>query len=46
VRTIAEVAFQELVWVQPARLHQAFELHASDDVVATLRFERASLAAA
>lgn len=44
MRTLAEVAFQELVWVQPARLQQAFELNASDDVVATLRFERASLA--
>jgi hypothetical protein len=44
VRTIAEVASQELVWTQPARSQRAFELHASDDVVATLRFERASLA--
>jgi hypothetical protein len=44
VRTIAEVASQQLVWVQPARLHRAFELRASDDVVALLRFESASLA--
>lgn len=33
-----------MVWVQPARSQRAFELHASDDVVAALRFERASLA--
>ena len=44
VRAIAGFADQELVWVQPARLKQAFELHAADDVVATLRFERSSLA--
>ena len=46
MRTIAGFADQELVWVQPARLKQAFELRASDDVVATLQFERASLATA
>jgi len=46
VRTIAEVGSQELEWVQPARLHRVYELHASDDVVALLRFERASLASA
>jgi len=46
VRTIAEVASQELMWVQPARLQRVYELHASDDVVALLRFERASLASA
>lgn len=44
MRTIADVASQELVWVQPARLQRVFELHASDDVVAVLRFESASLA--
>ena len=44
MRTITEVATQELMWVQPARLQRAFELHASDDVVAVLRFERSSLA--
>jgi hypothetical protein len=44
VRTIAEVADQDLVWTQPARSKQAFELHASTDVVATLQFERSSLA--
>jgi hypothetical protein len=44
MRTINEVATGELVWVQPARLKQEFELHASDEVVGTLRFERSSLA--
>lgn len=44
MRTIAEVADQELVWEQPARLKQTFELHASDEVVATLEFQRSSLA--
>ncbi|MDQ6876576.1 MAG: hypothetical protein M3082_02545 [Candidatus Dormibacteraeota bacterium] len=44
MRTIREVADQELVWIQPARMKQGFELHASDEVVATLQFERASLA--
>jgi hypothetical protein len=44
VRTIADVASQELVWGQPARLQRVFELHASDDVVAVLRFDKASLA--
>lgn len=44
VPTIAEVADQPLVWVQPARMQQAFELHAPNEVAATLRFERASLA--
>ena len=42
--TINEVAMGELVWVQPARLKQEFELHAGADVVGTLRFERSSLA--
>jgi hypothetical protein len=32
--------------VQPARLKQAFELQAANEVVATLQFSRASLAAA
>jgi hypothetical protein len=44
VRAIAEVSNQDLVWVQPARSKQAFELCASADVVAALRFERSSLA--
>jgi hypothetical protein len=45
MRTIREVAGQELVWVQPARMKQNFELRAGDEVVATLRWERSSLAA-
>ena len=44
VSTIAEVAGQDLVWTQPARSKQAFELHAPTEVVATLQFERSSLA--
>ncbi|MDQ6720885.1 MAG: hypothetical protein M3003_08830 [Candidatus Dormibacteraeota bacterium] len=44
MRAISGFADQELVWVQPARMKQAFELRASDDVVATLQFERSSLA--
>ena len=44
MRTIAEVATGELLWVQPARLKQEFELRAGDEVVGTLRFERSSLA--
>jgi len=45
MRTIAEVADQVLVWVQPARLKQTFELRTGDEAVATLQFQRASLAA-
>lgn len=30
--------------MQPARMQQAFELHAADEVVGTLPFERSSLA--
>jgi hypothetical protein len=44
MRKLAEVADQELVWLQPGRMKQAFELRASDDVVATLQFQRSSLA--
>jgi hypothetical protein len=46
MRRIADLAGQELVWLQPARMQQAFELRASDEVVATLRFEGACAAAA
>jgi hypothetical protein len=44
VSTIREAAGKELTWVQPARTQQAFELQAGDEVVASLRFERTSLA--
>jgi hypothetical protein len=42
--TLREAVGQDLAWIQPTRMQQAFELHAGDNVVATLRFERASLA--
>jgi hypothetical protein len=44
MRTINEVAMAELLWVQPARLKQVFELRADNEVVGNMRFERASLA--
>jgi hypothetical protein len=44
VKAIKEVALGELVWVQPARLKQEFELRAGDEVVGSLRWQRASLA--
>lgn len=43
MRTIAEVADQGLIWKQPTRTKQAFELHAGDEVVGTLIFQRSSL---
>jgi hypothetical protein len=44
VRPIAETGGQELLWVQPAALKREHELRAGDEVVATLRFQRGSLA--
>ena len=44
MRTISEVANQELIWVQPARTKQTFELRAGEEVVANLRWQRSSLA--
>jgi hypothetical protein len=44
VRPISEVAGQELLWVQPAARKREHELRAGDDLVATLRFQRGSLA--
>ncbi|MDQ2942619.1 MAG: hypothetical protein M3R21_02990 [Candidatus Dormibacteraeota bacterium] len=44
MRKINEVATGELVWLQPARLKQAFELNAGTEIVGSLRFERSSLA--
>lgn len=44
MRTINEAATGELLWVQPARLKQEFELRAGDEIVGSLRFERSSLA--
>ena len=44
MRPIADVADQALVWHQTARLKRNFELRAGDEVVATLRFQRGTLA--
>jgi hypothetical protein len=44
VRPISDVAGQELLWIQPAARKREHELRAGDDVVATLRFQRGSLA--
>jgi hypothetical protein len=44
VRSISETADQELLWTQPAAFQREHELRAGDDVVATLRFQRGSLA--
>src|SRR3982074_1250153 len=46
MRSISEMAGQELVWAQPSVMKQAFELRAGDEVVATLVFQRSSLARA
>ena len=43
MRPIAEVAGQELLWTQPS-LRREHELRAGDEVVASLRFQRGSLA--
>jgi hypothetical protein len=44
VRPISETAGQELLWIQPAARKRDHELRAGDDVVATLHFQRGSLA--
>ena len=44
MRPLSEVAGQELLWVQPAVLKKQHELRAGNDVVATLTFQRGSLA--
>ncbi|HKV29743.1 MAG TPA: hypothetical protein VJT14_01885 [Candidatus Dormibacteraeota bacterium] len=44
MRPISETAGEELLWIQPAALRREHELRAGDDVVATLRFQRGSLA--
>jgi hypothetical protein len=41
---ISTVADQELLWIQPAARKREHELRAGDDVVATLRFQRRTLA--
>ena len=42
--SLADVAGQELLWVQPAARRREHELRAGDDVIATLRFQRGTLA--
>jgi hypothetical protein len=44
VRPISEIAGEELLWIQPAAGRREHELRAGDEVVATLRFQRGSLA--
>ncbi len=44
MRPLSEVAGEELLWVQPAARKRVHELRASDEVVATLSFQRGSLA--
>jgi len=44
VRPISEFAGQELLWIQPVVRKREHELRAGDDVVATLGFQRGSLA--
>ncbi|MDQ2944198.1 MAG: hypothetical protein M3R21_11095, partial [Candidatus Dormibacteraeota bacterium] len=39
-----EFAMGELLWVQPARLKSEFELLAGEELLGTLRWQRASLA--
>jgi len=41
---MSETGGQELLWVQPAARRREHELRAGDDLVATLRFQRGSLA--
>ena len=44
MRPISSVADQELAWLQPAARKREHELRAGDETVATLRFQRGSLA--
>jgi hypothetical protein len=44
VRAISELAGEELLWIQPAARKREHELRAGEDLVATLRFQRGSLA--
>src|SRR4030081_2596842 len=43
-RLVAATAGEELLGIQPAVVRREHELHAGDNVVATLRFQRGSLA--
>jgi hypothetical protein len=44
MRPLSQTAGEELLWIQPAARRREHELRAGDDVVATLRFQRGSLA--
>ena len=44
MKELAELVGQELVWSQPKATKRDYELRAGDDVIATLRFQRGSLA--
>lgn len=44
MRPLAEVVDQELLWIQPSARRRAFELRAGGEVVATLNFQRRTLA--
>ncbi len=44
MRSISELAGTELLWEQPARTKRDFELHAGEELLAVLRFQRGSLA--
>jgi hypothetical protein len=44
VASLSELAGQELLWIQPSARKREHELRAGDDVIATLRFQRGTLA--
>jgi len=46
VRPLADAAGEELIWGQPKALKRTHELRAGDEVIATLTFQRGSLAEA
>jgi hypothetical protein len=46
MRSISELAGQELAWAQPSAMKQTFELRSGEEVVARLEFQRSSLATA
>jgi hypothetical protein len=41
MKTIRDVLEQPLLWTQPSAFQRVFELHAGDDVVGTLRWQKA-----
>lgn len=46
MRAIVDTAREELLWVQPAARKQWYELRAGDEILATLRWQRQTLAEA